>query len=198
LYGLKHSRLCFHFWHVQFLACSSHWLERTSLKRLTHSFCVVIRHTRSTRTPAFTQASTFHKLSVPSGYIILVCCVFFKPCTKLTLHCSHRYGHLKTEHKEPSPAETPFWKLVPRPQSAWETRTVPASDSVYCARVGREMKFLLIFETALFFCVCSVWILFSSLFPAYFVIGARGSVVVTALCYKLEGRGFETRCGEFF
>jgi hypothetical protein len=24
--------------------------------------------------------------------------VFFKPCTKLTLHCNHRPGHLKTEH----------------------------------------------------------------------------------------------------
>ena len=26
--------------------------------------------------------------------------VFSKPCTKLTLHCNHRYGHLKTEHTE--------------------------------------------------------------------------------------------------
>jgi hypothetical protein len=25
----------------------------------------------------------------------------------------------------------------------------------------------------------------------------RGSVVVKALCYKLEGRGFDTGCGEF-
>jgi hypothetical protein len=31
-------------------------------------------------------------------YIIYVWCVFFKPCMKLTLHCNHRYGHLKTEH----------------------------------------------------------------------------------------------------
>jgi hypothetical protein len=23
-----------------------------------------------------------------------------KPCTRLTLHCNHRSGHLKTEHKE--------------------------------------------------------------------------------------------------
>jgi hypothetical protein len=23
-----------------------------------------------------------------------------KPCTKLTLHCNHRFGHLKTEHAE--------------------------------------------------------------------------------------------------
>jgi len=27
-------------------------------------------------------------------------CVFSKPCTKLTLHCNHRSGHLKTEHTE--------------------------------------------------------------------------------------------------
>jgi hypothetical protein len=27
--------------------------------------------------------------------------------------------------------------------------------------------------------------------------GARGSVVVKALCYKPEGRGFDTRWGEF-
>ena len=29
-----------------------------------------------------------------------VWCVFSKPCTKLTLHCNHRCGHLKTEHTE--------------------------------------------------------------------------------------------------
>jgi hypothetical protein len=28
--------------------------------------------------------------------------------------------------------------------------------------------------------------------------GARGSVVVKALCYKPEGRGFDSRGGEFF
>jgi len=27
-------------------------------------------------------------------------CVFSKPCTKLTQHCNHRSGHLKTEHTE--------------------------------------------------------------------------------------------------
>jgi len=27
-------------------------------------------------------------------------CVFSKQCTKLTLHCNHRSGHLKTEHTE--------------------------------------------------------------------------------------------------
>jgi hypothetical protein len=33
-------------------------------------------------------------------YIILVCCVFSKPCTKLTLHCNHRSGHLRREFTE--------------------------------------------------------------------------------------------------
>jgi hypothetical protein len=78
----------------------SHWLAGTSLKCLMHSFSVVIRHTRSTRTPAFTQASSLHKLSVPPGYIILVWCILFKPCMKLALHCNRRAGNLKTEHTE--------------------------------------------------------------------------------------------------
>jgi hypothetical protein len=54
----------------------------------------------SSRTPAFTQASSFHKLWVPPGYIILVWCVFFKPCTKLKLHHNHRSGHLETMYTE--------------------------------------------------------------------------------------------------
>ena len=48
-------------------------------------------------------------------------CVFSKPCTKLTLHCNHRSGHLKTEH-----TESHF--LLPRhlgnwPRSKHEKRT---------------------------------------------------------------------------
>jgi hypothetical protein len=31
---------------------------------------------------------------------------------------------------------------------------------------------------------------------AYSRLGARDRVVVEALCYKTEGRGFETRCGQ--
>jgi len=51
-------------------------------------------------------------------------CVFSKPCRKLTLHCNHRSGHLKTEHTEkPFPAATPSWKLAPRPRSKHEKRT---------------------------------------------------------------------------
>jgi hypothetical protein len=32
----------------------------------------------------------------------------------------------------------------------------------------------------------------------YCYVGARGSVVIKALCYKPEGRAFETRWGEWF
>jgi hypothetical protein len=87
LYSYKHSRLrnSFHAVIFSFVPCSSYWLAGTWLKRLTHSLNVVIRHTRSTRTSSFRQASSFHKLSAPPGYIILVWFVFFKPCTILVL-----------------------------------------------------------------------------------------------------------------
>jgi hypothetical protein len=101
LHGLKHSRLHNTFHTAMFgISSSLLALAGTSLKRLTHSFSVVIRHTGSTRTPAFTQASSLHKLSGPPGYTTFVWCVFSKPCTKLTLHCYRRSGHLKTEHTE--------------------------------------------------------------------------------------------------
>jgi hypothetical protein len=32
--------------------------------------------------------------------LLLCSASFLKPCTKLTLHCNHRSGHLKSEHKE--------------------------------------------------------------------------------------------------
>jgi hypothetical protein len=31
----------------------------------------------------------------------------------------------------------------------------------------------------------------------YLLFGTRGSLVVKALCYKPEGRGFDVRCGVF-
>jgi hypothetical protein len=43
--------------------------------------------------------------------------VFFKPFMKLTLHCNHRSGHLKTEHTESYPAATPSRKLIQRPET---------------------------------------------------------------------------------
>ena len=39
------------------------------------------------------QLSTFRKDATAR-------CLFSKPCTKLTLHCNHRSGNLKTEHTE--------------------------------------------------------------------------------------------------
>ena len=91
-------------------------------------------------------------------------CVFSKPRTKLTLHCNHRSGHLKTEHTES------FFLLRRRlgnwPRSkheqrtagrAWETWTVAAADGVRCDRVRWEINFLLTFKTAPFFCVYPVY-----------------------------------------
>ena len=43
---------------------------------------------------------TVQKLSVPPSYVIPTWCVFSKSCTKFTLHCNHRSGHLKTEHTQ--------------------------------------------------------------------------------------------------
>ena len=154
-----------HFWHVQFPACSSHWLAGTLQKCLTHPFNFVIRHTRLTRTLAFTQAPSFHKLSVPPSYVIPAWCVFSKSCTKLTLHCVTDPDTSKRSTGKPFPAAIPSWKLAPWPHSkhekwtagsTWETWTVAAADCVRCARVRWEINFLLTFETAPFFCVCPV------------------------------------------
>jgi len=93
-------------------------------------------------------------------------CVFFKQCTKLTLHCNHRSGHLKTEHTESIFLLRRHLGNWPRSKhekrtagSAWETWTVAAADGVRCARVSWEINFLLTFETAPFFCVHPVFIL---------------------------------------
>ena len=86
-------------------------------------------------------------------------CVFSKPCTKVTLHCNHRYGHLKTEHTESLFLLRRHLGNWPRSKhekwtagSAWETWTVAAADGVRCARVRWEINFLLTFETAPFIC----------------------------------------------
>jgi hypothetical protein len=46
-----------HYRHSQFLAYSRHRTARTSLNHLTYSFNVVMRNTRSTSPPAFTEVS---------------------------------------------------------------------------------------------------------------------------------------------
>ena len=90
-------------------------------------------------------------------------CVFSKPCMKLTLHCNHRPGHLKTENTESLFLLRRHLGNWPRSKhekwtagSAWETWTVAAADGVGCARVRCEVNFLLTFETAPFFCVYPV------------------------------------------
>ena len=101
--------------------------------------------------------------------------VFSKPCTKLTLHCNHRSGHLKTEHTESLFLLRRHLGNWPRSKhekrtagSAWETWTVAAADGVRCARVRWEINFLLTFETAPFFCVYPVFTLkIRSLFTFY-------------------------------
>ena len=91
-------------------------------------------------------------------------CVFSKPYTKLTLHCSYRSGHLKTEHIESlfllrcHLGNWPHSKHEKQTAgSAWETWTVAAADGVCCARVRWEINFLLTFETAPSFCVYPVY-----------------------------------------
>ena len=84
-------------------------------------------------------------------------------CKKLTLHCNHISGHLKTEHTESLflvRRHLGNWPRCPAictsertASSAWETWTVAAADGVRCARVKWEINFLLTFETVPFFCV---------------------------------------------
>jgi hypothetical protein len=45
----------------------------------------------------------------------------------------------------------------------------------------------------LYFITLVLFLWFTLLRYYRFVLGARGNVVVKALCYKPEGRGFETR-----
>jgi len=63
-------------------------------------------------------------------------------CPDLWLQCSVSFVHgLRKTHL---------------PGERWETWTVAAADGVSCARVRREINFLLTFETATFFCVYPV------------------------------------------
>ena len=100
------------------------------------------------------------RLSVCS---VLRCPDLWLQCTKLTPHCNHRSGHLKTEHTESVFLLRRHLRNWPRSKhekwtagSPWETWTVAAADGVRCAGVRWEMHFLLTFETAQFFCVYPV------------------------------------------
>ena len=94
---------------------------------------------------------------------VLRCPDLWLQCTKLTLHCNHRSGHLKTEHTDSFfllRRHLGNWSRSKHEKrtavSAWETWTIAAADGVSCARVRWEINFLLTFETASFFCVYPV------------------------------------------
>jgi hypothetical protein len=104
------------------------------------------------------QASSFHKLSVRPGYIILVWCVFFKPCTKLMLHCNHRSGHLKTDTKKAFSCCDTILKTGPAVSMRSELLT--AHHKLGHSRCWQRMlcpcrvrNALSTFKTAPFFCV---------------------------------------------
>jgi len=101
------------------------------------------------------------------------CTVYKRRMVRLfqTVHETHAalYSHIWTPqngaHRKPFPAATRSWKLVPRPRSkyekrtvgsVWETWTVAAAGGVRCASVRWEINFLLTFETAPLFCVYPV------------------------------------------
>jgi hypothetical protein len=105
---------------------------------------------RSTRTPAFTQVSGFHKLSVSPGYIIPVWCIILNRARN-TLHCNYRSGHLKTEHTESLFLLRHHLRKFPQPHSkqekwtagrAWETWTVSTADSVMLCLCSVRNKFI--------------------------------------------------------
>jgi len=95
--------------------------------------------------------------------------VFSKLCTKLTLHCNHRSGHLKTEHTESLFLLRRHLGNWPRgPSLSTRSELLVAHEKlgqlplrtvyVLCARVRWEINFLLTFETAPFFCVHPVYV----------------------------------------
>ena len=104
------------------------------------------------------------RLSVRS---VFRCPDLWLQCTKLTPHCNHRSGHLKTEHTESLfllrrhlgtwPRDPAVSTSERTAGSAWETWTVAAAEGVRYARVRWEINFLLTFETAPFFCVYPVF-----------------------------------------
>jgi hypothetical protein len=84
-----------------------------------------------------------------------------KPCTNLRLHCNHRSGHLKMEH-----TESLF--LLRRHLGNWPRGpAVSMRSELLVAHEKRGqlplltvyIDFLLTFETAPFFCECTVYIL---------------------------------------
>ena len=90
-----------------FITESSQQGHIATVERLHKIFPVFLLayHNPPTGPISFRSALILSSLLCVSIVIIIVSshawCVFSKPCcTKLTLHCNHRSGHLKTEHTE--------------------------------------------------------------------------------------------------
>jgi hypothetical protein len=64
-----------------------------SFSRATGSRFSCLLRSRENRFPAWVSCTDWK-------YIILLWCVYSKLCTKLTPHCNHRSGHIKTELTE--------------------------------------------------------------------------------------------------
>ena len=105
LYGLKYSRLCNTFHSVIFSMSNSLLALATDLRgfrrNASRTLSVLSSDTRGRQ-----GLLPLHKHPVSTNcryhpsYVIPAWCLFSKPSTKLTLHCNHRSGHLKTWHTE--------------------------------------------------------------------------------------------------
>jgi hypothetical protein len=93
---------------------------------------------------------------------VLRCPDLWLQCTKVTLHCNHRSGHLKTEHTERLLLLRRHLGNRPRGMRSEllvaheKLGQLPLLTVLRCARVRWEINFLLTFETAPFFCVYPV------------------------------------------
>jgi hypothetical protein len=72
--------------------------------------------------------------------------------------------------------------------SQWKTPNSPRARKVRLAKCKVKRMLIIFFEIKEF--VLAGQTVYSTY---YFDDGARGSVVVKTICYKPEGRGFETR-----
>ena len=104
--------------------------------------------------------SSRKRLSVCS---VLRCPDLWLQFTKLTLHCNHRSGHLKTEHTESlfmlrrHLGNWPHGSAVSMRSELLVAHEklgqLAAADGVRCARVRWEINFLLTFETTILLCI---------------------------------------------
>jgi hypothetical protein len=78
--------------------------------------------------------------------------------------------------------------------SLWQTPLLPGLDLRLSGRGLHKTDGMYGFYWDIYLSKVKLIYIFSSY---YKLMGARGSVVVKALCYKPEGRGFDTRWGDF-